>query len=62
MITQFKGENRRQAIVNNFSLDIVQEKEFLAYVKEMGYSIDDNDEVIESLYSMWNKNQSENEH
>lgn len=43
MIVQFSGETREEAIVNHFSLDIVEEDLFLAYIKQMGYSIDDED-------------------
>lgn len=53
MIVQFSGEDRKDAIVNHFSLDIVEEDLFLGYVKEMGYSIDDDDEIIENPCSMW---------
>lgn len=59
MIVQFSGEDRKQAIVNHFSLDIVEEDHFFDYVKEMGYSIDDEDEIIENLIQMWRtKNES----
>ena len=55
MIVQFSGEDRRDAIVNHFSLDIVEEDAFFEYMERMGYSIDDEDELIEKLYSMWYK-------
>lgn len=58
MIVQFKGETRRQAIVNHFSLDIEEEEAFFKYMKEMGYSIDTDDDLIESLHDMWYKKQS----
>lgn len=58
MIVQFKGESRKQAIVNHFSLDIEDEESFFKYIKEMGYSIDDNDDLIESLHDMWHTQQS----
>jgi hypothetical protein len=58
MIVQFSGEDRKEAIVNHFSLDIVEEELFFAYIKQMGYFIDDEDEVIESLHKMWYKNQN----
>jgi hypothetical protein len=53
MIVQFQGEDRKEAIANHFSLDIEEEDAFFSYVKEMGYTIDDTDEIIESLYEMW---------
>lgn len=56
MITQFKGESRKEAIINHFSLDIEEEDQFFKYVTEMGYSIDDEDDVLESLHEMWLKN------
>jgi hypothetical protein len=55
MITQFQGEDRKEAIVNHFSLDIDEEDRFLKYIDQMGYSIDAEDEVIESLHRMWNQ-------
>jgi hypothetical protein len=54
-IVQFIGENRWDAIVNSLSLDIEEERLFMDYIKEMGYSIDDSDEIIENLCSMWRK-------
>lgn len=60
MIVQFKGETRKQAIVNHFSLDIEDEESFFKYMKEMGYSLDANDDLIESLHNMWDKEQSKN--
>lgn len=53
MITQFQGETRKQAIVNHFGLDIVEEDRFLNYIVDMGYTIDADDETIESLHKMW---------
>lgn len=53
MIIQFKGESRKQAIVNHFSLDIEEEKRFFDYVKDMGYNVEDDDCPIESLHNMW---------
>ena len=58
MIVQFSGEDRKDAIVNHFSLDIEEEDEFFAYVDEMGYSIDDSDDLIESLHKMFLERQS----
>jgi hypothetical protein len=58
MIAQFKGEDRKQAIVNHFSLDIEEEETFFKYIKEMGYTIDYSDEIIESLYEMFLKNRT----
>lgn len=56
MIVQFPGEDRKDAIINHFSLDIEEEEWFLNYIKQMGYSIDDDDEIIENLFKMWNDN------
>lgn len=59
MIVQFSGEDRREAIVNHFSLDIVEEDAFFDYVNVMGYTIEDEDEIIENLVKMWRtKNES----
>lgn len=55
-ITQFKGETRKQAIVNHFSLDMTEEDSFLKYIKDMGYTVDSDDDVIEGLHEMWEKN------
>lgn len=52
-IVQFSGENRYDAIVNHFSLDIVEEENFFNYLKEMGYTIDEEDDVITHLIQMW---------
>jgi hypothetical protein len=57
MIVQFSGEDRKDAIVNHFSLDIVEEEQFMAYIEEMGYSIDDEDDIIEHLCQMWREHQ-----
>ncbi len=56
MITQFKGEDRKDAIVNHFSLDIVGEESFFDYLASLGYTVNDDDEIIESVYDMWEKN------
>lgn len=56
MITQFQGEDRREAIVNHFSLDIEEEEDFFNYIESMGYTIDSNDEIIESLHKMFTDN------
>lgn len=56
MIVQFQGETREQAIVNHFSLDLEEEEGFFKYLESMGYSIDSEDEVIESLISMYRAN------
>lgn len=55
MITQSKGESRLDAIVNHFSLDIVEEESFIKFIETMGYTIDDDDEIIEKLHVMWSK-------
>jgi len=55
MITQFQGEDRKQAITNHFSLDIEEEEPFFEFIEEMGYSIDDEDVIIENLYKMFCK-------
>lgn len=53
MIIQFQGEDRKEAITNHFSLDIEQEDLFFLFVTEMGYSIEDEDAIIENLHKMW---------
>lgn len=55
IIRQFSGEDRRDAIINHFGLDI-EEESFFDYIEDMGYSIDNTDEVIENLYKMYIKN------
>jgi hypothetical protein len=55
MIVQFKGETRREAIINYFSLDIEEEEQYFRYIDQMGYSIDSEDEVLESLCDMMRK-------
>lgn len=49
-ITQFSGEDRKTAIVNHFSLDIEEEEIFFNFIKDMGYTEDSEDEIIESIY------------
>lgn len=56
MITQFKGETRKQAIVSHFSLDIDEERQFISYIGHMGYTIDADDDIIENLHQMWEEN------
>jgi len=53
MIPRFQGETREDSIINHFSLDIVEEVTFFEYIEEMGYSIDDSDDLIESLHKMF---------
>lgn len=53
MIVQFQGENRKDAIINHFSLDIEEEDEFFQYIEEMGYSEDSEDAILESLIVMY---------
>lgn len=60
MLIQFQGEDRKDAIVNHFSLDIEEEYLFFEYIKEMGYTIDSEDELIESLYGMFIGKESKN--
>lgn len=55
MIAQFQGEDRRDAIVHHFSLDIEEEEDFFEYMEAMGYSIDSPDDVLENLHLMWVK-------
>lgn len=56
MIVQFSGETRKDAIINYFSLDIEEEDEFFEYLENMGYSEDDDDEIIINLVEMYRKN------
>ncbi len=53
MITQFQGEDRKQAIINHFSLDIEEEDLFIEYIEDMGYNIHTQDELLEHLHAMW---------
>lgn len=55
MIAQFSGETREEAIVNHFSLDIEEEEQFFQYVKDMGYTIYDSDDILENLIDMMRK-------
>ena len=55
MIVQFQGEDRKQAIINHFSLDLEEEEEFFVYMYEMGYTIDSDDGILENLHMMWIK-------
>lgn len=55
MIVQFQGEDRKQAIINHFSLDLEEEEEFFVYMDEMGYTIDSDDDILENLHMMWIK-------
>lgn len=59
MIAQFKGESRKDAIINHFSLDIVEEEDFFKYVEEMGYSENSEDAILESLVEMFRKNKDD---
>lgn len=56
MIVELPSEDRWDAIVNHFSLDTMEEDEFLAYIGKMGYTIDADDEIIENLHDMWENN------
>lgn len=55
MITQFQGEDRKEAIANHFSLDLDEEELFFEFIEKMGYTVDDEDSIIESLNVMWLK-------
>ena len=55
MIVQFQGEDRKQAIINHFSLDLEEEDLFFEYMEEMGYTIESNDNILENLHLMWVK-------
>lgn len=59
MIVQFQGEDRKQAIINHFSLDLEEEVEFFVYVESMGYSIYSPDYILENLHLMWVKERYE---
>jgi hypothetical protein len=56
MIVQFNGENRKDAIINHFSLDVSQEVSFFEYIQDMGYDENSDDDILESLMEMWRKN------
>ncbi len=53
MIAQFQGEDRREAIINHFSLDIEEEETFFAFMESMGYSKDSEDDIIEALHKIF---------
>ncbi len=57
MIPQFGGETRKDAIINHFSLDIIEEDGFFEYLSSMGYTEDEDDEIIESLIIMYRTNE-----
>jgi len=57
MIAQFQGEDRRESIVNHFSLDIEEEEDFFNYLDQMGYDEDSPDEILENCIVMWRKEQ-----
>jgi len=52
-IVQFQGENRRESIINYFSLDIVEEYGFFKYLEEMGFDENSEDEIINNLIQMY---------
>lgn len=51
-ITQFQGEDRMDAIVNHFSLDIEEEVQLLSILKNMGLTIDADDDTIAGIVEM----------
>ncbi len=53
MIAQFQGEDRRESIINHFSLDIEEEETFFAFLESMGYSEDSDDEIIEAMHAIF---------
>lgn len=53
MIAQFSGETREEAIINHFSLELEEQERFFEYIEAMGYSIDSEDEILESLIIMF---------
>ena len=53
MIAQFRGETRKESIINHFSLDIEEEEGFFQYLEEMGYDENSDDEILESLIIMY---------
>lgn len=53
MLTQFKGENRKNAVIEYYVLDVEEEESFFDFIKEMGYTVDDEDRIINGLYKMW---------
>lgn len=53
MITRFQGEDRKTSIINHFSLDITETVDFFNFIAEMGFSIQDPDDIIESLHKMF---------
>lgn len=53
MITKFKGENRKESIINHLGIDIDEEDDFFEFIENLGCSIDVEDSIIESLYKMF---------
>ena len=53
MTTQFSGESNWNSIINDNSLDIVEEESFEQFVIEEGGSKEDSLEKLESLYKEW---------
>lgn len=54
-MTQFNGENNWDAIVNDNSLDIEEERSFEDFIKDLHYSKDETLEVLEYLFGMWRR-------
>ena len=53
MTTQFEGETDWDAIINDNSLDIVEENDFMIFVYAMGESEESSLETLEFLFSRW---------
>ncbi len=51
--TQFPGESDWDAIIHHYSLDIVEEQEFLNYIKNAKFTKEASLEELEKLYSFW---------
>ena len=57
MTTQFEGETNWDAIVNDNSLDIVEEQEFVEYIHSKGLSEDSLSLAeLEQLFDEWKVN------
>ena len=50
---RFSGESSWDAIVNHYSLDIIEEDTFSIYLTERGYGRDIPLETLEEVYEDW---------
>jgi len=53
LTVQFQGESDWDAVINHWSLTIVEEDEFLDYIKGRGHGKHTQLELLETLYMEW---------